>query len=105
MYESPDWSDNTETVSTTALGATTERVAEQLAYLLVKEGSTARTTATVDIEPGPRAWTLIDALSLKGVPLQEGAELYSIEDTPIGQRLQVGSHDPIQKTIEDSAGG
>lgn len=101
VYESPDWSDGSETFSDTVAGVTTEQVAEQLALLLVKEGSTARTTATVDVESGSNSWSLTDALSFEDVPIDVGVEVYSVEDSPRGARLQLGSRDPVQERVRE----
>lgn len=100
-YEAPTFSGDPEAVEVaTVPGVTTDQAAQQVAITIVSQLSTPRWTASVDVHTNPNEWTLVDALSLDGVPVDGSQlEVYSVEDTPRGASMQLGSRDTIEETI------
>ncbi len=99
VYESPDYSgDPVETLTETIPAVVTQSAAEQVAFRIVREASDVRTTATIDIQSSARDWSLVDAVDFAGVPM-DGEEIYDVDGTPSGMRIQAANRDPVSETV------
>lgn len=92
----PDWDGDPTTETTVSLpSVATETAAEQAARTLVRTGSEPRRTVSATVETGERTWSLVDALSLDGVPQSESLVVQSVS----GRQLRLGTRDPIEEIV------
>ncbi len=92
----PDWDDDPTTETTVSLpSVATETAAEQAARMLVRTGAEPRRTVSATVETNERTWSLVDALSLDGVPQSESLVVQSVS----GRQLRLGTRDPIKEIV------
>ena len=92
----PDWDGDPTTETTVSLpSVATETAAEQAARMLVRTGAEPRRTVSATVETGERTWSLVDALSLDGVPQSESLVVQSVS----GRQLRLGTRDPIEEIV------
>ncbi|WP_435346034.1 fibronectin type III domain-containing protein [Haloarchaeobius sp. HRN-SO-5] len=81
---------------------TSERACETFAFRLVDELKTPLWTASVELSSlQDTPVSLVDALTLDGVPAGTPLEVWTLDNTPTGVRLQLGSRDDIEQTVTD----
>lgn len=77
--------------------AHSERACGQAALAIVRDASSPRVTASVDLsERSGEGWLLVDELDIDGLPA-EPLEVYSIDASGGGQTLQLGSRETIEE--------
>uniref|UniRef100_UPI003EB72B2D hypothetical protein n=1 Tax=Haloarchaeobius sp. HRN-SO-5 TaxID=3446118 RepID=UPI003EB72B2D len=101
-YETDSYSGDPGTAITRRVPElTSERACETFAYRVVDELKRPLWTASVDVVDVDTRVSLVDALTLDAVPAGTPLEVWSLDNTPTGVRLQLGSRDDISETVAD----
>lgn len=98
-YEVGDASTTPKTLFETFPTATSDTQAEQIAVNLAKEVNEAQRKAQVSVRNINPSVSLVDALSLDGLPFNTGMKTVSITHSPSQVELEMGERQPIERSI------
>lgn len=99
-YESADFDGTYEEFVDTIPAITTQRNANQAALALVRQASDPLVTASVTIDKQPTGMSLVEAVDVDALPVDQPMEVWSLQDSPQQVQLQLGSREQIAETIQ-----
>ena len=98
-FESDDYAGSYETFVDSVPAITTARNADAAALALVQEANEPLVTASVTIDVEPGGLSLVEAIDLDQLPVDEPLEVWSVDNSPGQVTLQLGSREEISETI------
>lgn len=77
----------------------TDRGAQQAAFTVVRQAKDPIRRASIEIDRSEAGWSLVDALALEELPIDEQLAIYSIDETPQSVSLELGSRDQLTEIV------
>ncbi len=98
-FESEDYAGDYEVFIDDVPSITTERNADAAALAIVQETNEPLQTASVTVDVQPGGLSLVEAVDLDKLPVDEPLEVWSVDNSPGQVTMQLGNREEVSETV------
>ncbi len=98
-FESEDYAGDYEVFIDDVPSITTERNADAAALAIVQETNEPLRTASVTVDVQPGGMSLVEAVDLDQLPVDEPLEVWSVDNSPGQVTMQLGNREEVSETV------